>query len=138
MLARILERELRRVRRRSRAVSTAQTSEERDQALHDVRKAAKRLRYAAESTRPVFGGRAKKLAKRAKALQTVLGEHQDAVVAQLTLRELGVRAHLSGENGFTFGRLHALEEARADRLRREYADVVAVLPGKHLAQWLER
>ena len=37
------------------------------------------------------------------------------------LREYGVRAYLSGENGFTFGRLHALEEARADTARREFA-----------------
>src|SRR3954464_10157667 len=50
--------------------------------LHAVRKKGKRARYAAE-----LAGR-KKLVKRAKKLQDVLGEHQDAVVAAERLREL--------------------------------------------------
>jgi hypothetical protein len=29
------------------------------------------------------------------------------------LRRLGVHAHLAGENGFTYGRLHALEQSIA-------------------------
>ena len=35
---------------------------------------------------------------------------------QQLLRELGVQAQLAGENGFTFGRLHGLEDLAADRL----------------------
>lgn len=66
---------------------------------------------------------------RTKALQQVLGEHQDSVVARQMLRDLGIRAHLGGENGFTFGRLHALEEAHAAALARQYLEVWADLPG---------
>ena len=43
-----------------------------------------------------------------------LGEFQDSVVARSRLREVGLQAHLSGENAFTYGRLHALEQQRAD------------------------
>jgi CHAD domain-containing protein len=94
--------------------------DDHDAALHEVRKKAKRLRYAAESAVPVVGKRGRRLAKRAKRVQSALGEHQDAVVARAVLRDLGVRAHLAGENGFTFGRLHALEERRADRAEDQF------------------
>ncbi|GMA88130.1 hypothetical protein GCM10025868_33800 [Angustibacter aerolatus] len=38
------------------------------------------------------------------------------------LRELGVRAHLDGDNAFTYGLLHAGQQALAERSRREFAD----------------
>ena len=46
-------------------------------ALHDMRIAAKRLRYVLELTAPVFGEPAERGAKRAKQLQDVLGEIHD-------------------------------------------------------------
>ena len=48
-----------------------------------------------------------------RAIQEILGDHQDSVVLRTVLRDLGMRAHLAGENGFTFGRLHALAQIRA-------------------------
>lgn len=136
-LPRLLQADLNRVRKRHRAVVAADTPEARSLALHEVRKAAKRLRYAAETAQPVFGKRAKRLAARAEAIQEVLGEHQDTVVARATLREIGIRAHLAGENGFTFGRLHALEEARAEELVRGYPPLMKQLPARKLKVWLE-
>ena len=47
------------------------------EALHDMRIAAKRLRYVLELTTPVFGDPAEKAAKRAKKLQDLLGEIHD-------------------------------------------------------------
>ena len=133
----LLRRDLKRVRRRHRAYLAADSSDRRDRALHDIRKAAKRLRYSAEIAVPVLGDRAADLVARAKAAQQVLGEHQDTVVARQTLRDLGVRAHLGGENGFTFGRLHALEESHAADLVRRYLEVWAELPGPSgLRSWL--
>ena len=55
--------------------------------LHAARKAGKRARYAAEAAAPALGKRASKLARRAANLQTLLGEHQDAIVAD-SLEEL--------------------------------------------------
>ena len=85
----------------------------RDEALHETRKAAKRLRYAAEVARPAVGKPAKRFIKALKKVHTLLGDHQDAVVARPVLRELAVQAHLDGGNGFTYGLLHASETARA-------------------------
>ncbi|MFE6417809.1 CYTH and CHAD domain-containing protein [Streptomyces rochei] len=91
---------------------------DRDVALHQARKAAKKVRYAAEVARPVLGKPVKRLGKRAKAVQRLLGDHQDAVVAQEALRELAVAAHAAGETAFTWGVLHGQERARA-RAREE-------------------
>jgi CHAD domain-containing protein len=49
--------------------------------LHDMRIAAKRLRYVLELTTPVFGPPAEEAAKRAKKLQDLLGEIHDCDVA---------------------------------------------------------
>ncbi len=55
-----------------------------DRALHAVRLAVKRARYAGElATR---GRRAQRFVAKAGALQDVLGEHQDAAVTERRLR----------------------------------------------------
>ena len=69
-----------------------------------MRKKGKRARYAGE-----LAGR-KKLVKRAKKLQDVLGEHQDAVVAAERLRELAAGA--APEQALVAGRLVEREEER--------------------------
>jgi CHAD domain-containing protein len=74
-----------------------------------VRKKGKRARYAAE-----LAGR-KQLVKRAKKLQDVLGEHQDAVVASGRLRELAVAAE--PEQALVAGRLVEREEERRSDAR---------------------
>ena len=109
-----------RVDRAARAVADDRTPQVRDQGLHEVRKSAKRARYAAESAVPVSGKPARRLANRMEALQNVLGEHQDSVAARALLSELAVAAQESGENGFTFGLLYAQECARANDARRDY------------------
>jgi CHAD domain-containing protein len=50
--------------------------------MHRIRIASKQLRYAAEAAGPVVGKDARRLAKRAEHLQTILGEHHDAVIAE--------------------------------------------------------
>ena len=37
--------------------------------------------------------------------------------------QLGVQAHLDGDNGFTFGRLHGLEDARGAASLETYRDL---------------
>ncbi|MFE5602119.1 CHAD domain-containing protein [Streptomyces coelicoflavus] len=95
----------------------------REAGLHEARKAAKKLRYAAEVARPALGKPAARLGKRAKAVQQLLGEHQDAVVAQDTLRGLAVAAHGAGESAFTWGLLHGRERAGAEARQRELPEV---------------
>jgi CHAD domain-containing protein len=62
-----------------------------DPALHNIRILAKRCRYAAEAVAPVVDQAARFAAALAE-LQTVLGEHQDAVVAERWLRKAAVTA----------------------------------------------
>lgn len=110
VLPRRVRREWKRFRRQ---VKAAQDSEEGavDLHLHEARKAAKRVRYAAETLQPIYGKDAKRLAKRVQKVQSTLGDNQDSVVARRVLRKMAVQAHLDGDNAFTFGRLHGLEQA---------------------------
>jgi CHAD domain-containing protein len=98
---------------------------ERDKALHEARKAAKRTRYATEPARAPLGKPAKRLGKRVKSVQKVLGDHQDSVVARDTLRELAVAAHAAGETAFVWGLLYGQEQAAADARERELPAVWA-------------
>ncbi|MCX5397003.1 CYTH and CHAD domain-containing protein [Streptomyces sp. NBC_00102] len=98
---------------------------DRDLAMHEARKAAKRTRYAGEAARPVLGKPAKRLAKRVKAVQSLLGDHQDGVVAREALRALAVHAHGAGESAFTWGLLYGREEAAAARLEHRLPHVWA-------------
>ncbi|MFS8197139.1 CHAD domain-containing protein [Streptomyces sp. CWNU-52B] len=95
---------------------------DRDLAVHDARKKTKRTRYAAELATPLLGKPAKSLVSDMKSLQSLLGEHQDSVMARQTLRELAAQAHTAGESGFTYGVLYGRQERAA-------ADVEAELPG---------
>ena len=75
---------LRRLRRAVRELGDAPS----DAALHAVRIKVKRARYAAELAQPVAGKPARRFIERAKQLQDLLGDHQDAVTAQERLRKL--------------------------------------------------
>ncbi|MFH8480998.1 CHAD domain-containing protein [Streptomyces sp. NPDC018055] len=98
---------------------------ERDEAMHEARKAAKRARYAGEAARPALGRPAKRFARRVKAVQSLLGDHQDSVVARDALRTLAVQAHAAGETTFTWGLLYGREEATAEARERELPEVWA-------------
>jgi CHAD domain-containing protein len=89
----------------------------RDTALHQARKAAKRARYAGELAQPVIGPKARQFTRQVKAVQSLLGDHHDAVIARQQERGLGMEAHLSGENAFTYGLLYEREGEAADELR---------------------
>ncbi|MFE5143746.1 CHAD domain-containing protein [Streptomyces fagopyri] len=98
---------------------------ERDTALHQARKAAKKTRYATEPARATLGEPAKRLGKRVKVVQKVLGEHQDSVVARYVLRDLALAAHAAGESAFTWGLLFGEEKAVAERCEWELPTVWA-------------
>ncbi len=91
-----------------------------DDALHEVRKCAKRLRYAAEAASPIFGKQATALAKAAENIQEILGVFQDSVVTRETLRELAALDSAGEGSGFSYGRLHALEEQRGNEARERF------------------
>jgi CHAD domain-containing protein len=130
----------RRTRRRMRSASHAPAGQARDVALHETRKAAKRARYAAEAARPALGkknGRkARRFAKRMKDVQSALGMHQDAVIAQAAAREIGVQAHLADENAFSFGLLN--ERAHYQTLACEEQAHRAWRHARRKSRWLPK
>jgi CHAD domain-containing protein len=97
--------------------------------FHDLRKKGKRFRYALEFVSEVYGEPVAALVSPLKALQDDLGDHQDAVVAAETLRELGTATkgpRIPRGAAFTMGVL-------AERHLREAAGLrAAVLRSKPL------
>jgi len=110
-----------RVRNRLRAARQADTAHDRDEALHRVRKAAKRLRYVAAATD------AKKVSERAKVVQSLLGDHQDSVVSRAHLLTEAAAAHAAGEDTFTYGVLHQREEELARRCGEQLDGAIKAL-----------
>jgi CHAD domain-containing protein len=107
-----------------------------DEALHEARKAYKRARYAAEALVPQAGRPARRLARRTSELQDVLGTHQDTIVTGDLLRGYGVRAHLSGDNAFTFGLMHARQRAAGDRVLDKLPAVRRRATKSKVREWL--
>ncbi|MFD8595733.1 CHAD domain-containing protein [Kitasatospora sp. NPDC059646] len=101
-LTRTLRHEHRRTVERLAAAESAPEGTAREHALHDARKAAKRARYAGETA----GRAARSFTRRMKALQDVLGRHQDAVVAREAVRGLS-------DGGFGYGVLFGREVGEA-------------------------
>lgn len=125
-------------KRLDRAMRRAEAAHgpEQDLLLHEARKDAKRARYAAEAVASVYGRPAKAYARAVTELQEVLGEHQDGVVTRGVLRELAQASQQAGESSFTFGRLHGLEQARAEAAAARWRPVHARAADPRLRRWL--
>ncbi len=117
----------RRVRRRARRAARSPAGRPRETAMHETRKASKDARYIAEAASQAGRAKDRRVARRMKKLQSVLGDHHDAVVARDTARDIGVRAHRVGENAFSFGLLH-------ERCQRN----ASLLEERAKAQWARR
>ena len=83
-----------------------------DAELHTIRIRAKRVRYAADTLAPLMERSARSFAEDAAGLQVVLGEHNDAVVAEGWLRTWAA-GHRSGDAAFAAGMLAGIERAAA-------------------------
>lgn len=93
-----------------------------DAAFHDVRKAARTLRYAAEAASPMLGENIVVFAAAIEEIEEVLGEHQDALSTAAWLAELAQHEDTDGVAGFVFGRLHAFEQATAQGTLDDFSD----------------
>ena len=88
MLTDLLDRSRRRVRRLAARADAATEHPAHEAALHEVRKAAERARYAGESAVPMLGRAAARFADAMADLQSGLGALQDSSATRLALREL--------------------------------------------------
>ena len=111
------------------------TNPELAHGLHELRKAAKSARYAAEAVTPLFGADAVRLAQAYEDLQDVLGAHHDAVESAALYRAMGMRAHLAAENGFTYGLLVEHERSRARAALAEAPGVWRTASDRRLRRW---
>ena len=91
-----------------------------------------------EPARASLGKPAKRLGKRVKAVQKVLGDHQDSVVARDALRKLALAAHAAGEPGFTWGLVYGQEQAVAADRERELPSAWAAASKPGLRKALTR
>jgi len=107
-----------------------------DDEWHEVRKRAKRARYAADAVSAVVGPDAKLLAKAIARAQGLLGEHQDAAIAADAW--LGIATSDPDDHALavTAGRLFERERAAVTRARAAFPAVwESVMEEKNIA-WL--
>lgn len=124
-----VRRDAKRRRQAVRKAASLRGTPDADPALHEARKAAKRLRYAAETAQPLSRTKATRLQKHAHKVQKVLGQHQDSIVTAALLQELGAEAHRRGESTFTYGHLYALEQQNAHQTEEHFFRLRSRLPG---------
>ena len=86
----------------------------------------------AEAVAPLFGKKARAFAEAATELQDVLGEHQDAVVADAFLREAGAR---SIADAFVAGELAGFENDARHDARGIWRGTWKALDRKRLRFW---
>jgi len=112
-----LRKNFKKARRKADRRLAAAVEGDDDVVLHAARKAAKRARYAGELCGAVHPP-ARRRAKAYKKIQSVLGDHQDTVVARDVLRRMAAGTGPSrGQNGFTYGLLYAREQQVAAETR---------------------
>lgn len=104
------------------------------ESLHKVRIQAKRCRYAAEAVAPVIGKPARACARAIAEVQGVLGDHQDAVVAEAWLREHSVEAPSS--QAMVAGQLVAAQRDEAASCRAAWRRAWKRASKKKLRSWL--
>jgi CHAD domain-containing protein len=106
-----------------------------DTALHEVRIRAKRIRYAAEAAAGVIGKPARRLAAAVAELQGVLGDLQDAVVAEGWLRR--VAASASPGQALVAGELVSIQSQQQRECRAAWAAAWKAASAKRLRSWLK-
>jgi CHAD domain-containing protein len=114
----------------------AEGPEERGRALHDVRKAAKRARYAAEPLVPAYGKDARRFVRRLEHIQSVLGEHHDLLVARAELPGLARRAAADGVDGYVLGVAQVRLEQRTAASEAAFEQAWRRASAKKNLRWL--
>ncbi|HXV93519.1 MAG TPA: CHAD domain-containing protein [Pseudonocardia sp.] len=93
-----------------------------DAVLHEIRILGKRVRYTGELVEPALGKPVRRLLKATAGFQEVLGDHQDACVAEHRIRELldGLGELPDAHVVFVAGRLVERERTRAQEKRAQW------------------
>ena len=104
-----------------------------DAALHRVRILTKRCRYAIDAVAPVADHRATLLAAALADVQTVLGDHQDAVIAEAWLRDA---AATTPQGALAAGELILIQRSERTNLRTQWPPTWKRASANELRSWL--
>jgi CHAD domain-containing protein len=130
-LPRLLRPHWKTLRRRVKKAGTRPS----DTQLHRIRIGSKQLRYGAELAEPVLGKPARRTARRAEEMQTILGEHHDAVTAVDWLE----RIPAGGTTMASFAAGSATADARREQstARRQWEQTWKALKKGTRTAWLQ-
>lgn len=121
--AKVIARELARLRKRAGAAAfagasgtTADFEARGGSALHSARKAARRLRFAADAVSAggtaVLGKKYRHISREAERVQDALGDHRDSALFVEHLLTTSDSAHEAGENTFVYGAMSVRAQHR--------------------------
>jgi CHAD domain-containing protein len=105
-----------------------------DIALHKVRIKTKRARYAAELTRASVGKPAARFIKAARAIQDLLGIHQDALQAERHVRQF-LKYSTNVRSGFVAGRMVERQHQRCKDARKDMKPLFKTLMKRGKKTW---
>ncbi|MGD7002824.1 CHAD domain-containing protein [Corynebacterium halotolerans] len=97
------------------------TLHQREEYFHDMRKAAKKLRYSAEAVGAATELKTKRLYKACKDLQSSLGDFQDSVTSRDFLLKKAQQARKRHEDTFGYGVLYQRERQIGLRALDDYS-----------------
>ncbi|MCO4276030.1 CYTH and CHAD domain-containing protein [Pseudarthrobacter sp. HLT3-5] len=130
--ARLVNKAARRLDRAHKAARKAAGTAEYDTTLHQVRKDAKRLRHAAESATAINRKRARVLEKTGHRIQSVLGDHQDTVVARELLNRLASAPDMAAGTAAVYKALTEQEAETAAKTETAYRKLRKKTRGRRL------
>jgi len=104
--------------------------------LHEVRKAAKRARYAAEVAGSSAGPAAHALAEQMEELQAVLGRHQDSLMVRALIRDLADR--VTKRQALALDLLTGSEQGADESFLAAYDQALAAASTNDVRDWTRR
>jgi CHAD domain-containing protein len=105
-----------------------------DAQLHTIRMKAKRTRYAAELARGSVGKPAARFMKVARAVQDLLGLHQDAIQAEHHIRQF-LKYSPNVRTGFVAGRMVERQQQRCKLVRQDMKPLFKTLLKRGKKAW---
>ena len=106
-----------------------------DTQLHRIRIGSKQLRYGAELAEPVLGKPARRAARRAEEVQTILGEHHDSVTAVEWLER--IPADGTTEASFAAGYRAAEARRQQSTSKDQWVRAWDALKSERATDWLQ-
>jgi CHAD domain-containing protein len=106
-----------------------------DTALHRIRIKTKRARYAADLAKSSVGKPATRFIKAARALQDLLGTHQDAIQAERHVRQF-LKYSTSTRAGFVAGRMVERQHQRRWNVRKNMTPLFKTLLKRGKKAWV--